>query len=499
MKKKVVFCGTHPCQYNGYSKVVYGLCEEISKYDDVEMYIFGFQNIHKSELHQKERVLSKVKDIFDAHAEEAKLENRDTIKHKGFGISLINDYVDKVKPDIIIIYNDLVIINNMLVELKKIRNPTFKIIPYIDLIYKNEKNNMIRNINANVDGGIMFTEHWKREIVSQGFTKPLEVLEHGFDNKSFYPIPKKIARKYYNIDENAFVIVNLNRNQPRKRWDICIMAYVKFIKDHLKDNIKLMIATSLQGSWDLADIMISECRKHKIRVEDLKEHLIFIQNPQRVSDREINIMYNLSDIGINTCDGEGFGLCNFEQAGVGVPQIVPNIGGFLDFFDKAYSIMINPQWSYYSDHSRDSVCGEAEVCSIDDYVDGMNYYFNNKRMIEKHGEKARQHIMKNYSWVDKGKKFYDILCKFIDKPIQNNTVDIDTDIDIDALINNKINDKAEEKKTKESIDDIDLDLLIEKKLNSMETMETTKTSNQSNIDTDASKKDDEIIEIIGDV
>ena len=46
-------------------------------------------------------------------------------------------------------------------------------------------------------------------------------------------------------------------------------------------------------------------------------------------------MYNVGDIGINTCDGEGFGLCNFEQAGVGVPQIVPKVGGFLDFMQKS--------------------------------------------------------------------------------------------------------------------------------------------------------------------
>jgi len=30
--------------------------------------------------------------------------------------------------------------------------------------------------------------------------------------------------------------------------------------------------------------------------------------------------YIIADIGINTCDGEGFGLCNFEQAGIGIPS-----------------------------------------------------------------------------------------------------------------------------------------------------------------------------------
>jgi hypothetical protein len=45
-------------------------------------------------------------------------------------------------------------------------------------------------------------------------------------------------------------------------------------------------------------------------------------------DEDINMFYNAADVGINTADGEGSGLCNFEQMGVGVPQVVPDIGGF---------------------------------------------------------------------------------------------------------------------------------------------------------------------------
>jgi len=31
-----------------------------------------------------------------------------------------------------------------------------------------------------------------------------------------------------------------------------------------------------------------------------------------LSDFDINVLYNVADLGINTADGEGFGLCNFE-------------------------------------------------------------------------------------------------------------------------------------------------------------------------------------------
>uniref|UniRef100_A0A6C0BRW8 Glycosyl transferase family 1 domain-containing protein n=1 Tax=viral metagenome TaxID=1070528 RepID=A0A6C0BRW8_9ZZZZ len=434
-KKRVIFCGTHPVQFNGYSKVVYELCKNLLSYSDIELFIFGFQNFYKSENHFKERQLLNCEEIFDAYANEEP-------KKKGFGENLIKDYVLKVKPDIVIIYNDLVVISSLLNKLNEIKDRDFKIVPYIDIVYKNEKNHMIKYINDNVDGAIMFTNHWKESILQQGFSKPLSVMPHGFNKDMFYPIPRKIARKFVGIDEDAFVIVNLNRNQPRKRWDICIMAYIKFICKHMDDNIKLMIATNTTGGWDIFDIMISECRKYDITFQDLKKHLIILQNPQQITDKEINIMYNVGDIGINTCDGEGFGLCNFEQAGVGIPQIVPKIGGFVDYLDASRSILINPKWTYYCDHSRDFVSGEAEVCDINDIVNALEYYYTNKKVRNEHGNLSREYILQNYKWQDIGKVFYDVIQDFThDVKISSSSdtsitsITETEDIDIDALIN----------------------------------------------------------------
>jgi glycosyltransferase involved in cell wall biosynthesis len=436
--KRVVLCGTHPAQYNGYSKVVYELSKGLVEHDDIELYIFGFQNFFKNETHKMERHLVKVKDVYDAYDHEEP-------KAKGFGEKIIKDYVSEVDPDIVIIYNDLVVITSLIKQLILIPNRRFKIVPYIDIVYKNEKNLMISNINNNIDGGIMFTEHWKTHITEQGLTKPLYVLEHGFNPDVFYPIPKKIARKFFNINEDEYVIVNLNRNQPRKRWDICLMAFIKFISKRIQEKIKLLIATNMNGGWDLFDIMISECRKNNITFEDLKKHLIIIQNPQQITDREINVLYNVGDIGINTCDGEGFGLCNFEQAGVGVPQIVPKLGGFQDYLNKSCALMINPKWTYYCDHSRDYVSGEAEVCEVNDFVEALEYYYTNEVTRQKHGMKCRGKILKEYKWMMLCDKLHEIITRFTkDTPPRkkadtDEVINTDTDIDIDSLIEHKLN------------------------------------------------------------
>lgn len=407
--KKVIFCGTHPGQYNGYSKVVYELALGLSEYKDIKLHIFGFQNFYNKQDHKLERKLPESVEIYDVFANEEP-------KNKGFGENIIVDYVNNIEPDIIIIYNDLIVINSLLTKLKDVKNQNFKIVPYIDLVYKNEKNSLIMNIDSLCDSAIMFTDYWKSVISMQGFTKPLYVMEHAFNSNHYYPIPKSLSRTFFGIDEDDFIIVNLNRNQPRKRWDLCMMAFIKFISKHLETNIRLLIATSTQGGWDMVDIMISECRKYNISVDDLKKHLIIIQNPQQITDQDINVMYNVGDVGINTCDGEGFGLCNFEQAGIGVPQIVPNIGGFKDFFTKDNAILIEPQWSYYCDHSRDFVSGEAQICNVDDYANALEFAYNNQDKLKTLGKNARKHITENYIWNDKAKVFHDVIMKETKSP-----------------------------------------------------------------------------------
>ena len=80
--------------------------------------------------------------------------------------------------------------------------------------------------------------------------------------------------------------------------------------------------------------------KYGLIIEQLKNHFIFIQNPQKPRDYDINIMYNAATL-VFTCDGEGFGLCNFEQAGVGVPQVVPEVGGLEIFLMKTIVSWLN--------------------------------------------------------------------------------------------------------------------------------------------------------------
>lgn len=400
---RVVFFGTHPCCYNGYCIITYNLAKELSKYEDIELTIWGFQNFGINHQHIKERQVPSNIFLYDAFANE-------NPKSMGFGFDQVTEFITMHEPDVVVLYNDMVVVSNILEKLKAVPNKNFKIIVYIDQVYLHQKPEHINKLNTEADFVLCFTSYWEEIAKYIGINKPTNFLQHGFDPMVNYPVARFLARQHYSLKKEDFIVLNLNRNQPRKRWDLCLMAFAEVVSKHRDEPIKLLIATAVQGAWNLFEVYERELRKRGITLDEGMKHIILIDNPQQLSDHDVNILYNLADIGINTCDGEGFGLCNFQQAAIGIPQIVPNIGGFKDFFNKDRAFVIEPKYTLYIDSSRDGVGGESELCHWKDYADAIEYLYANPDEMKRLGTNAREYIIKNYKWKDIAKKFYDIVC-----------------------------------------------------------------------------------------
>lgn len=409
-KIRVMVCGTYPIgQSNGYSRVVYYIAKHLGLKKDIKLTIYGFQNY-------KQTMGSSIRDnippdvvLHDALASE-------TPQRNGFGEKEIASYLRNNPQDIVIIFNDMVITSaltqTIAQEMSETERKQFLLVSYMDQVYPYQKKQHIELLNKHFDAVITFTPYWESVVRKLGLKKeiPTFVFPHGFDHHLYFPIPRKIARTFFNLPEDAFIVLNLNRNQPRKRWDHTMMVWADVVKRYLdmkKTNpqktlkpIRLVIATAIDGFWDLLEVYEAELAKHGLTIEQGKEFIVSIAKPQQLSDRDINIMYNACDVGINTCEGEGFGLCQFEHAAVGCPQVCPNIGGFKEFLHSKNSILVEPKWSYYIDKQRDGIGGYAEVGDVKDYADGIWKYYTNQGVMTKHGATARREIVQNYRWSD---------------------------------------------------------------------------------------------------
>lgn len=392
MVKRVLLFVTSHHSTNGYSYVGYEIAKKLSAYSDIHLTVFGFQNFHKVQNHRTDYPDNVFE--YDAFANEV-------VKQAGFGIEQVKDFVMANRPDVCIVYNDVMILHAVITQLKAAQEAMekqFKIIAYVDQVYLCQKREYIDFLNKNTDFILAFTPYWEKCLVDQGITLPIRVLRHGFNPQVHYPVPRHLSRRLFGLSPSDFIVMNLNRNQPRKRWDTCMQAWAVVVKRLLGKPIKLLVGTSLQGAWNTLEIYERELAKNGLTLEQGMKHVVVLDFPQQLCDEDINFLYNVADIGLNTCDGEGFGLCNFQQAAIGIPQVVPAVGGFRDFFDDLCSITVKPILTYYVDNSRDNVGGEAELCDFRHFADGVIKYFEDAELVKEHGKRCRDKIVKAYGW-----------------------------------------------------------------------------------------------------
>jgi len=415
--KRIMLCGTYPIgTSNGYSKVVYYISKYLGLYEDIDFTIYGFQNFANTNgASIRNDIPARVK-LHDAAATE-------NPKRNGFGELEIGKYIKENPQDVIIIFNDNVItsaITQTIINECGSEKKNFRLISYMDQVYPYQKKKYIELLNNFYDGIIAFTPYWEGIAKKLGISDnmPMYHFPHGFDENLYYPIPMKICRTYYNLKEEDFLVLNLNRNQPRKRWDVTIIAWAEFVERHYQVNvknkkaqnneyktnkhtkrgIKLVVGTTMDGYWDLMDVFENEIKFRDVPFEYAKETIHPIQMPQQLSDRDINILYNACDVGLNTADGEGYGLCGFEGMALGRAQISANIGGMKEFLNENISILINPVMSIYLDNKSNGIGGKAELTNPHDYAEAFWRYFSNPELVVKHGERGRKHILTHYRW-----------------------------------------------------------------------------------------------------
>lgn len=412
-KTRVMLCGTYPIgTSNGYSKVVYYIAKYLGEYKDIALTIYGFQNVSNTNgKHMRNNIPSNVV-LYDALANE-------NPKRSGFGENEIGNYIKNNPQDIIIIFNDNLITtaltNNILKECGEQRDK-FKLISYMDQVYPYQKKSYIEFLNNNFDAIIAFTPYWKDIARKLGIKEsiPIYTFPHGFDTSMYYPIPKDIARTYYKYDNNDFMVLNLNRNQPRKCWDHTIIAWVEFVEMHYKVNVlnnkdilsnehttkpvKLIVGTNIDAYWNLWDVLENEVKFRDLPLDYVKSTIVEVAMPQQLSDKEINILYNSCDIGCNNCNGGGYELTVFECLGLGKPQVSSFVGGIREYLTEDNSIPIESKLYYYLDNKSKGIGGKAEITDPHDFALGFWKYFSDPELAKKHGSLGRKNIITNYRW-----------------------------------------------------------------------------------------------------
>ena len=177
----------------------------------------------------------------------------------------------------------------------------------------------------------------KNYAIEQGTTdnslKHLRAINHGVDRQSFFPLvltpdgkpdlsasQQKARQELFgpNADlKDAWLVFNGNRNQRGKAIPATLEGF-KLFAEKKPQNVKLYLNMGAVDRYsDLTNL---------IRHYDLKQRVV-VSRKQGLkgafTTKELNLLYNACQVGVNTSLAEGWGLVSFEHAATGRPQIVP--------------------------------------------------------------------------------------------------------------------------------------------------------------------------------
>ena len=316
-----------------------------------------------------------------------------------FGFIKLPVVINVIKPQIIILLNDSNIIHGWLSSINN--NATIDkkcmIFPYVCTEYIGVPENEIVLYNKTCAGLLAMAQFTIDEFNKNGSILKSYRLSHGYAN-NIKKIDKSLAKKIMNVPEDTFVFFSGSKNQPRKRLDIIIRAFVHLLTRQADKKVLLMFNCGLVDiGWNLKELYIRLCKENNI--QNMEKYIYFCSNnigDSNKNDEELTIIYNAADVGITTSTGESFGLIPFEQSALGVPQIIPNWGGIVEAVPYG-SIKVDTNDYYVYPVTLQSSNGEARTVYYKDVANAMETYLLDESLYKKHCVDVLKNVEK-YKW-----------------------------------------------------------------------------------------------------
>ncbi len=335
-----------------------------------------------------------------------------------YGYERVPDLVEKIKPDILVLFNDPWILDSYLRTLKKskVDLEKLKIVAYFPVDSENIDPRFFGDFDI-VDVVCTYTEFGKEQFLRSfgrltDTKKEVSIIPHGVDLKKFHPYERVLEQSATAVarekllgekHKDAFIVFNGNRNSPRKRFDIFLHAFRIFAED--KEDVRVYCHT---GLVDQGIDIIRFCVDYNI-----KDKLIVTTTSNStpgVTDEDLNTIFNAVDVGVNTSMGEGWGLVSFEHAATMTPQIVPNHSACRELWQDIgiiYDVIDQPA------HITPRLNCEFKVPDVYKLVEAFNYAYNDwkngGKELKNLAKKAYKTISKyNYSWDYAADRFDEI-------------------------------------------------------------------------------------------
>ena len=252
-------------------------------------------------------------------------------KHRDvYARQLLIDMAATGRYDIVFILQDHFIIQTLMEALLTVKEKMpvgrkFTTVYYTPIDGKIKKE-WVTEVIAKMDQSVLYTEYGRKQCVeiAPDLKNDLQVIYHGVDKATFYPLPEDILKKfrdsYFIRHKDKFIVLNVNRNQPRKDLHRTFAAFSLFHKKY-PDTFLFILAQAQDVGGDLIEL----AKQYGLEYD--KDWAC--PSPGAYGANQgypveiVNRIYNASDMVVSTTLGEGWGLSVSESMAVKKPVLFP--------------------------------------------------------------------------------------------------------------------------------------------------------------------------------
>lgn len=300
-----------------------------------------------------------------------------------YGREQLPGLLTDVDPDVVLLHHDLYLFS--VLEDGLAAHPHVRTVVYCPLEWETTRPGNLRTLRG-ADLVVTYTDFAARAIerAFAGRDGPdVATVGHGVDTATFRPAPG--ARPALFPDrpelEDAFVVLNANRNVPRKKIGLTMAAFAEFAED--KDDAYLLLHMGLRDKGvDVLGLAAA------LRIE---ERLLLTNDdaaPPRMPDEVLNLVYNAADVGLSTATGEGWGLVAFEHGATGAAQVLPDHSACAELWrDRALLVPV--------EEGRE----DDGIVSRDGVVAALGDLYDDAGLRARLGDAARHHALDpRFTW-----------------------------------------------------------------------------------------------------
>jgi glycosyltransferase involved in cell wall biosynthesis len=231
--------------------------------------------------------------------------------------------LEKIKPDLIVLQNDPWNIPYFTHDDGPLRDCNIPLVGFIAVDGKNVNGKQLNRLSKS----IFWTEFARQEAEIGGMTVPSAVVPLGVDLDVFTPGDRVAARRFMGLPEHlweSYIVGNINRNQPRKRFDLCIRYFGRWLQESGVKDAYLFLHAAPTGDDGYDPEALA--RYYGFNRDRESTRLIFSRPDMfhGIPEAHLPQVYRSFDLAFTATQGEGWGLTSMEAMACGVPVLAPN-------------------------------------------------------------------------------------------------------------------------------------------------------------------------------